>query len=107
MEITDLLQSFTEVTAEQNESALCCLPPIYFKAINGHTINGFAVAEPFTHCADGYPVFSCYAEHEDKFYTFHAVLKKQSGLPIGDYYNNEEFTYDNTAHTDFVTRKHL
>ena len=106
METLDV-KTFTEVTAEQNEAALCCLPPIYFKELNGQKVNGFAVSEPFTHSADGFPVFGCYAELFGKFYTFHAVLKKSSGLPIGDYYNNEEYSFDNTAHTEFKTRPHF
>lgn len=100
----ELVKTFIEVTAEQNEEALSCLPPIYFNELNGQKVSGFAVAEPFTHTAEGFPIFSCYAELFGIFYTFHAVLKKTGGKPIGFNYNNEEFSYDNSAFTNFKPR---
>lgn len=61
-----------EVTEEQYFEMLNVLPPFYLNVINGVSVKGFAVSEPYNHIeTDGkkwVPTYAAYVRNEGKFF---------------------------------------
>jgi hypothetical protein len=97
-ELYNTLQEHKEITEDQYDEMLNCMPPVYIIMLDGVKLErGFAVGEPYTMAIGTMVCTVCY-EKNGKYYMTKACLFKGNGAKITDI-NSQYYTRENIAIT--------